>query len=92
VEEEPIDPETAFQQAMALAHDENVSEWGAAISIWLNALDETQASVAMVQLRSIQMPLVQVWLALLLNGFQLEQRGDFYQTDQVWILHQRPTS
>jgi hypothetical protein len=34
---------------------------------------------------SIEMPLGQVWLALLLNGMTLEQRGDFYQTEQVWI-------
>jgi hypothetical protein len=35
---------------------------------------------------SLGMPLVQVWLALLLNGMTLEQRGSFYQTEQVWIL------
>jgi hypothetical protein len=38
-ESEEIDPEVAYQQAMALAHDENVSEWGAAISVRLDEWD-----------------------------------------------------
>jgi hypothetical protein len=91
-ESEEIDPEVAYQQAMALAHDENVSEWGAAISA---RLDELNRSVSLLELQEsfaerphsgIGMPLVQVWLALLLNGMTLEQRGDFYQTEQVWVL------
>ena len=81
---EEIDPEVAYQQAMALAHDENVAEWGAAISA---RLDELDRSVSLLELQgSIQMPLVQVWLALLLNGMTLEQRGEFYQTEQVWVV------
>jgi hypothetical protein len=81
---EEIDPEVAYQQAMALAHDENVSEWGATISA---RLDEWGQPISLLELQeSIEMPLVQVWLALLLNGMTLEQRGDFYQTEQVWIL------
>jgi hypothetical protein len=91
-ESEEIDPEVAYQQAMALAHDENVSEWGAAISSRLDewdrsSSDDAQASVPLLELqRSIEMPLTQIWLALLLNGFKIEQRGEFYDTEQVWIL------
>ena len=49
--------------------------------------DKPQQSVSLLELqRSVEMPLVQVWLALLLNGFEIEQRGDFYDTEQVWIL------
>jgi hypothetical protein len=81
---EEIDPEVAYQQAMALAHDENVSEWGATISA---RLDEWGQPISLLELQgSIEMPLVQVWLALLLNGIPLEQRGSFYQTEQVWVL------
>jgi hypothetical protein len=36
--------------------------------------------------RAVELPLVQVWLALLLNGFEIEQRGEFYETEQVWIV------
>ncbi|AFY97075.1 hypothetical protein [Chamaesiphon minutus] len=79
-----IDLQTAYQQAIGLAHDENVAEWGVAI---LARLDEWDRPVSLLELQeSIEMPLVQVWLALLLNGMTLEQRGDFYQTEQVWIL------
>jgi hypothetical protein len=83
---EPDDPETIYQQVLELAHDENVFEWGAKISA---RLDEWDRPVSLLELhRSIEMPLVQVWLALLLNGIPLEQRGNFYQTEQVWILHE----
>ena len=92
-ESEEIDPEVAYQQAMALAHDENVSEWGAAISVRLDEWDnesvpllELQRSFAERPQGGIEMPLTQVWLALLLNGFEIEQRGEFYETEQVWIL------
>ena len=82
---EPVDPETAYKEAIGLAHDEDVSAWGAAISA---RLEEWGEPVSLLTLQgSIEMPLVQVWLALLLNGMTLEQRGDFYQTEQVWILH-----
>jgi hypothetical protein len=42
-------------------------EWDRASS------DDAQASVPLLELqRSIEMPLTQVWLALLLNGFEIE--------------------
>jgi hypothetical protein len=74
-----------LQTALDIAHDEDVSAWGASISA---RLEEWGRSVSLLELQeSIQMPLVQVWLALLLNGMTLEQRGDFYQTERVWVLH-----
>lgn len=76
-----------LQTALDIAHDEKVSEWGATISLRLDEWDKPQQSVSLLELqRSVEMPLVQVWLALLLNGFEIEQRGDFYDTEQVWIL------
>jgi hypothetical protein len=84
LEESQSDPETAYQQAIAIAYEENISEWGAIISTWLNG---QKRDVSLLELqRSIQMPLVQVWLTLLLNGFELEQRGEFYETENVWII------
>jgi hypothetical protein len=75
-----------LQTALDTAHDENVYEWGAAISI---RLDRWEQSVSLLELqRSVEMPLVQVWLGLLLNGFEIEQRGEFYDTEQVWIVRQ----
>ena len=74
-ESEEIDPEVAYRQAtcqssayaIELAHDENVPEWGATISVWL---DEWGQTVPLLELqRLVEMPFVQVWLGLLLNGF-----------------------
>jgi hypothetical protein len=77
-----------LQTALDTAHDENVSEWGAAISIRLDQWEQPQQqSVPLLELqRAVELPLVQVWLALLLNGFEIEQRGEFYDTEQVWIV------
>jgi hypothetical protein len=77
-----------LQTALDTAHDENVSEWGAAISIRLDRWEQPQQqSVPLLELqRSVELPLVQVWLGLLLNGFEIEQRGEFYETEQVWIV------
>lgn len=32
-----------------------------------------------------KMPMVEVWLGLLLGGFILEQRGNFYHNQNVWV-------
>jgi hypothetical protein len=77
-----------LRNALDTAHDENVSEWGAAISIRLDEWEQPQQqSVPLLELqRAVELPLVQVWLGLLLNGFEIEQRGEFYETEQVWIV------
>ncbi|PSB46471.1 hypothetical protein [Chamaesiphon polymorphus] len=73
-----------FQDALDTAHEEDISNWGATIR---SRLEELGREVSLLELQeSIEMPLVQMWLALLLNGMRLEQRGDFYQTEQVWVL------
>ncbi|MCC5633717.1 hypothetical protein LC613_40565 [Nostoc sphaeroides CHAB 2801] len=32
-----------------------------------------------------KMPMVEVWLGLLLGGFTLEQSGNFYHNQNVWV-------
>ncbi|WP_420761387.1 hypothetical protein [Nostoc sp. CALU 546] len=32
-----------------------------------------------------KMPMVEVWLGLLLGRFTLEQRGNFYYNQNVWV-------
>jgi hypothetical protein len=39
--------------------------------------------------KMIGMPLMQLWLALLLGGFAIEQQGKFYETDADAFM-QRP--
>jgi len=33
----------------------------------------------------LQMPLVEVWIAVLLGGFVLEQRGELYEAGSIWL-------
>ena len=35
--------------------------------------------------QQLQMPLIELWIAALLGGFSLEQRGEFYETAEVWV-------
>jgi hypothetical protein len=44
------------------------------------------STISLLQLqRSVEMPLVQLWLALLLGEYTLEQRGEFYAAEQIWV-------
>ena len=68
-------------QALAVSHAENVSDWVKAI-----ADGQTDAPQRLVDLqKQLQMPMVEVWIAALLGGFPMEQRGSFYQTQEVWV-------
>jgi hypothetical protein len=86
-ESEEIDPEVAYQQAMALAHDENVSEWGAAIAQYLEA---NGGSATLVDLsNNITLDLVKVWLGLLLGGLDIsieQTSDDFYSQEGILIV------
>jgi hypothetical protein len=74
----------AFNQAMEIAHDEDVSTWVEAIATWME--NHQTATISLVRLQqSIEMPLVQLWLALLLGEYAIEQRGEFYDGNQIWI-------
>lgn len=78
-----ITAEEKAHEALMTAHEENISGWIAAIMDWMN--QQSVAEISLVDLhRSLDMPLVQLWLALLLGNFSLEQRGEFYSTETVW--------
>ena len=82
-----LEAEAQKAKALAVAHDENVSAWVEMISSWFATHPQ---SLPLVELwRQLDMPLVQLWLGLLLGGFGIEQRGDFYEVEQVWV---EPTS
>ncbi|WP_193200970.1 hypothetical protein [Nostoc sp. MG11] len=74
---------TSLEDVHKLAGDENVETWQRAITNYLiNVKDE----ISLVKLqRVLEIPMVEVWLGLLLGGFTLEQRGDFYHNQNVWI-------
>ena len=68
-------------QALAVSHAENVSDWVKALAN--GQVDSPQRLVDLQQ--QLQMPLIEVWIAALLGGFSMEQRGSFYQTQEVWV-------
>jgi hypothetical protein len=82
---------TTKQQALSVAHDENVSAWIEAIAQWLRyppAGDPDQGvwfselAVAFSQEAQLLSP-IQIFLALLLGGYQLKQPGGFYS--DIWV-------
>lgn len=78
-----LDEVTTLEDVRNLASDEDVQKWQSAIANYLiNVNDE----ICLVKLqRVLQIPMVEVWLGLLLGGFTLEQRGDFYHNHNVWV-------
>lgn len=68
-------------QALAVSHAESVSDWVKALT---DKQAESPQRLVDIQ-QQLQMPLIEVWIAALLGGFSLEQRGSFYQTQEVWI-------
>jgi len=75
-----------FNRTLALAHDEDVSVWAAAIAQWMQQHDSSLSLAELIQ--AMQMPLLDVWLGVLLGDqFLLEQRGQFYDLSGVWISY-----
>ena len=68
-------------QALAVSHAENVSDWVQALA---DKQAESPQRLVDIQ-QQLQMPLIEVWIAALLGGFPMEQRGSFYQTQEVWV-------
>lgn len=69
-------------QPLAVSHAENVSDWVKALTD--KQVDSPQRLVDLQH--QLKMPLIEVWIAALLGDFELEQRGSFYQTQEVWVI------
>ncbi len=66
-----------------LAGNEDVKQWRRAIACYLAQINTT---IRLNELqKALNMPMVEVWLGLLLGGFTLEQRGDFYEIQDIWV-------
>ncbi len=74
--------EEAKEKALAVSHSEDVSAWVAAISAKRKLVPQRLIELQ----QQLQMPLIEVWIAVLLGGFQLKQQGDFYDTDEIWLV------
>jgi hypothetical protein len=76
-----------FNQAIAIAHGEDVLAWGKLITQWM--AEQKVTTIPLVQLQqSMEMPLAQLWLALLMGEHAIEQHGEFYETEQIWVTAQ----
>jgi hypothetical protein len=73
-------------QALAVAHDENVSEWIRLIESWMQRHMQEQEGIAFLEiLRGTGLPVVKAWLALLLGKFELCQQGSFYNSASITV-------
>ncbi|MEM9806918.1 MAG: hypothetical protein AAF959_16730 [Cyanobacteria bacterium P01_D01_bin.56] len=73
--------EEAKERALAVSHAENVSDWVQSLSS-----QKAHFPRQLIELQEqLKMPLVEIWIAALLGDFKVEQRGDFYDTQQLWI-------
>jgi hypothetical protein len=72
------------EQIRDLAHGENVEEWSRAIAQCLQHLD---SNIRLIDLqKALEMPMVEIWLGLLMGGYSLEQQGEFYDSQTLWIM------
>ena len=76
-----LDDADLKSQALAVSHAENVSDWVKALA---NRQTDSPQRLVDIQ-QQLKMPLIEVWIAALLGGFLIEQRGSFYQTQEVWV-------
>ena len=83
VEQLEMEAETHKERVLAIASDEDVTRWTSEIARWLQAVPEDFVSFAQL-CHGLQMPWVEVWMGLLLGGFELEQSGEFYRS-AVWV-------
>jgi hypothetical protein len=75
--------EDEFEQAISTAHTENVSAWIEAIA---QCITNNSHPICLKDLqKTLKLPIVEIWLGLLLGDFKLEQRGNFYDSNEIWI-------
>jgi hypothetical protein len=75
--------EEEFEQAISTAHTENISAWIEAIA---QCITNNSHPICLKDLqKTLKLPIVEIWLGLLLGDFKLEQRGNFYDSNEIWI-------
>ncbi|MBW4541335.1 MAG: hypothetical protein KME43_19675 [Myxacorys chilensis ATA2-1-KO14] len=96
LETEPeLDELESYQGALALAHSENVQDWMRAIQqcfaaqphrsmLWVD-LTRAMKDLGTAEENEPQRVWVNTWLALLLGEYRLEQRGEFYGAETLWV-------
>ena len=75
--------EEEFERAISTAHAEDISTWVKAIS---QCITNNSHPICLKDLqKTLKLPIVEIWLGLLLGDFKLDQRGSFYDSNEIWI-------
>ena len=75
--------EEEFERAISTAHAEDVSSWAKEIA---HCIATNFSPMRLIDLQAaLPLPIVGIWLGLLLGDFKLEQRGSFYDSNEIWI-------
>lgn len=83
--EQPLDELQMVEQIRELAHGENVEEWSRTIAQYLQ---QFHSNIRLPDLQqALEMPIVELWLGLLMGGYSLDQQGDFYDRQTLWITN-----
>ena len=83
VEQWEAKAQTQQQQVLDVAHSEDVTAWARAIAAWLQAAPSPRVSLSELS-KGLGMEWIEVWLCVLLGGFELGQAGEFYQSP-IWV-------
>jgi hypothetical protein len=82
-QESLLSVEEEFERAISTAHAEDVSAWVEAIA---HCIANNSSPIRLMDLqKAVQLPIIETWLGLLLGDFNLEQRGEFYDSSKIWI-------
>lgn len=73
--------EEAKEKALAVSHSEDVSAWVAAIAAKRYLMPQRLMELQ----KQLKMPLIEIWIAVLLGGYRLEQQGEFYDVASIWV-------
>ena len=82
-QESLLSVEEEIERAISTAHAEDVSSWIEAIA---HCIANSFSPMRLIDLQTtLPLPIVEIWLGLLLGDFKLEQRGRFYDPNEIWI-------
>jgi hypothetical protein len=75
--------EEEFERAISTAHAEDISTWVKEIT---QCITNNSHPICLKDLqKTLKLPIVEIWLGLLLGDFKLDQRGSFYDSNEIWI-------